>query len=67
MGSIEVSSNDTFAALERYNVRIDDSEKDVSWVVSGRIGIMWQEKLKLISAGRNFVQTLSQASDQGGV
>jgi hypothetical protein len=34
MGSVEVTNNDTFAALERYDVRVGDFKKDVGWVVS---------------------------------
>jgi hypothetical protein len=34
MGSVEVTNNVTFAALERYDVRVGDFKKDVGWVVS---------------------------------
>jgi hypothetical protein len=34
MGSVEVTNDDTFAALERYDVRVGDFKKDVGWVVS---------------------------------
>lgn len=64
MGSVEVLSNDTFAALERYDVRVDDFKKDVGWVVSEQIWAESKKRGRLTSAGKLFVQTLPQTSHQ---
>jgi hypothetical protein len=41
MVAVEVGSNDILAALESYEVRVDDFKNEVGWVVRRRI--LWVE------------------------